>query len=237
MKFLIINPNMSKGMTDSITEVVKRVKNPKNSIEVISNVLGFDSLESFYEYEVATVGVVRIVKTLSKGDYDGILIACFGDPGLYAIREISKIPVYGIAELTLAGCYGIAGKYALIVAKKKAELMMETMINQYGLKDRLSGIYSVGIPVSNLSGNYDKTYSMLKDKVAQAIDKGADTIILACAGFTPFACKIQEELKVTIVDPVTLGYKMMEAYAEIDIQPSRTGLYAYMDDKELQNFK
>lgn len=237
MKFLIINPNMSKEMSDSITEVMNGVKNPNNSIEVVSNVLGFDSLESFYEYEVATAGMARIVKPLIKGDYDGILIACFGDPGLYAIREISKIPVYGIAELTLAGCYGIAGKYALIVAKKKAEFMMETMINQYGLKDRLSGIYSVGIPVSDLSGNYEKTYSVLKDKVAQAIDNGADTIIFGCAGFVPFACKIKEELRVNIVDPVTLGYKMMEAYTEINIQPSRIGLYAYTNDKELQNFE
>lgn len=224
-------------MTNSITEAVNRVKKPDNSIEVISNVLGFNSLESFYEYEVAAVGMARIVRPLLKGDYDGILIACFGDPGLYAIREISEIPVYGIAELTLAGCYGIAGKYALIVAKKKAVFMMETMINQYGLKERLSGIYSLGIPVSDLSGNYGKTYSMLKDKVVQAIDRGADTIVLACAGLVPFARSLKEELKVNIVDPVTLGYKMMEAYAEINIQPSRTGLYAYSNDKELQNFE
>ena len=237
MKFLVINPNMNKEMTDSITEVIDWVKDPSNTVEVQSNVLGFDSLESFYEYEVATMGMAKMIKPLKKGDYDAVLIACFGDPGLYALREISKIPVYGIAELTLAGCYGIAGKYALIVAKKKAEFMMENMINQYGLKDRLSGVYSVGIPVSDLSKDYEKTYGILKEKVMNAIDKGADTIIFACAGFTPYAWKLKEEFQINIVDPVTFGYKMMEAYSEINVQPSKLGLYAYTNDKEIQNFE
>ncbi|MHB1392082.1 MAG: aspartate/glutamate racemase family protein [Clostridia bacterium] len=237
MKFLIINPNMSKGITKSITEIVGWVKNSNSCVDVISNEIGFESLESFYEYEIATIGMVQIVKRLRKEDYEAILIACFGDPGLYALREISKIPVYGIAELTLSGCYGFAGKYALIVAKKKAEFMMEALINQYGLRERLSGIYSVGIPVSNLSADYDKTYSILKESVVKAIENGADTVILACAGFTPFAWRLKEELKVNIVDPVSLGYKMMEALTEIDIQPSKSGLYEYTEDKLPINFE
>ena len=81
MKLLIINPNTSEAMTEDIRRTILMVKNKEIDIEVIHSDFGAESLESFYDYTLASFGMIRCLKKHVK-DYDGILIACFGDPGV-----------------------------------------------------------------------------------------------------------------------------------------------------------
>ncbi|MCD2476476.1 aspartate/glutamate racemase family protein, partial [Staphylococcus aureus] len=57
------------------------------------------SIESHFDEVVSAVGVAETVRAGEReGGIDAYVIACFGDPGLAAARELTRAPVIGIAE-------------------------------------------------------------------------------------------------------------------------------------------
>ena len=59
---------------------------------------GPESIESFYDEQVAACGVLDEVRKGEAKGVDAYVIACYGDPGLHAAREATERPVVGIAE-------------------------------------------------------------------------------------------------------------------------------------------
>ena len=108
MKLLVVNPNTSDAMTEGIRETIDLVRMPGVEVEIAGVDFGPEALESFYDYTLAGFALCRYLEN-AKEKYDGVMIACFGDPGLYAVKEICQCPVLGIAETSMASwkqvCY------------------------------------------------------------------------------------------------------------------------------------
>ena len=83
MNLLIVNPNTSEAMTEDIRRTVEQAKSPDVSVTVTGPDFGPEALESFYDYTLAAFGLCRLLEQKTE-QYDGVLIACYGDPGLYA---------------------------------------------------------------------------------------------------------------------------------------------------------
>ena len=66
-------------------------------------------------------------------------------------------------------------------------------------------------------------------------EKGAEVIILGCAGLTGFSDKIEKEIGVTVIDPVRIGIKILESIVESDLKIARNGLYMSPSLKEIVN--
>lgn len=125
MNLLVVNPNTSEAMTEDIRDTVERVRSPDTTVTVTSLDFGPESLESFYDYTLASFGLCRLLEK-EKDTYDGVLIACYGDPGLYAAKEICDCPVLGIAETSIALSLLMGGRFSILAASEKAVPMMET---------------------------------------------------------------------------------------------------------------
>jgi allantoin racemase len=232
-KFLVINPNTSLEMTHAIKQTIEQFKHSHHEVDVISAKMGPRSLETFYEYSLATVGVISTLQDLNLDKYDGILLACFGDPGLYAIKEISPIPVIGIAEASISVSLLLGSSFGMFVALEKAVPMMENMVQQYGLTDRLAGVYPLELPVLDLEKDKKLTTDLLLKKGQQAVESGAEVLILGCAGLTGFSDTIEEQLGITVIDPIRVGFKALESIVESKLNVSKRGLYKPPNPKEI----
>lgn len=229
---LVVNPNTSDRMTDSIRHTVQSISRPPFEVKVERARVGPESLESFYEYSLATLGVLDLLRDRPR-DYDGVLIACFGDPGLFALKESCGVPVVGIAEASMALSILLGHKFAILVALPKAIPMMDSMVLSYGLRSRLAGIYALNVPVLGLEDDPEKSLLALERLGSEAIRQGAEVIILGCAGMTVFREDLSKRLGVAIVDPIVAGYKALEAILSGGIPISRTGLYKSTPDKPI----
>jgi allantoin racemase len=78
MRILVINPNTSDEMTRDIHEEAIRYARPGTEVETVSSTWGPRSIEGHYDDVVAAVAMLEVVQERS-GDFDGIVIACFGD--------------------------------------------------------------------------------------------------------------------------------------------------------------
>ena len=101
MKILIINANTSDVMTQGIDTVAKKYARPDTEIVTTCSREGPRSLETKYEYELVASSILEKVIEGNRKNFDAIIPACYGDPGLIAAKEISDVPVYGIAETSM----------------------------------------------------------------------------------------------------------------------------------------
>lgn len=226
-KILVINPNTSLEMTNEIRSTIKRIQDKNIKTITISPDFGATSLESFYDYHLASFAIIRLLNQLKKQNqiFDGILISCFGDPGLYAIKEISAIPVIGIAEASMSISLLMGQKFSLLVASKKAVPMMRDMVNQYGLTSRLASIETLNLNVLDVEQNKQDSIQKLILAGKQAIDKGAEVLILGCAGMTNMQSEVAQTLNIPVIDPVEYGYKVLETMVKNNFPISKIGLY------------
>lgn len=229
---LVVNPNTSLEMTEQIKKTIQKISYKEHEVIYKNPDIGPESLESFYEYSLATVGVLRVIAE-EKGKYDGILLACFGDPGLYAIKEVAGVPVVGIAEASFSTALLLGQSFSMLVALKKAVPMMENMVLNYGLSKRLASVEPLGTPVLDLEKGGQQTIEKMLNAGKKAIAQGAEVLILGCAGMTGFSNVLEKELSVAVIDPIATGYKVLESLVELNLNVSRYGIYAPPGPKKI----
>ncbi|MGY4316626.1 Asp/Glu/hydantoin racemase [Bradyrhizobium sp. JR3.5] len=66
----------------------------------------------------------------------------------------------------------------------------------------------------------------LEAEIARALEKGADAIVLGCAGMADLAHELSAQFGVPVVDGVAAAVKQAEALAGLKLTTSRRGAYA-----------
>lgn len=95
-RILVINPNTTQAVTDRVVAAC-RAAQPLLQWEGATARFGAPYIASEVSYAVAAYAVLDAFEANNQG-YDAVLIACFGDPGLLALREAAKVPVLGLAQ-------------------------------------------------------------------------------------------------------------------------------------------
>jgi hypothetical protein len=73
---------------------------------------------------------------------DAVLIGCFGDPGLWALRESSPAPVLGLAEAAFIEA-AAHGRFAVVTGGERWAPMLQRLALQLGRAEALAGIVTV----------------------------------------------------------------------------------------------
>lgn len=219
-------------MTEDIRATVMAAKSPWAEVDVICPEFGPRSLESFYDYSLASFAMLRELDGREK-DYAGALVCCFGDPGLYALKERMACPVLGIAESSMSLALLLGQRFSILAASDKAVPMMRDMVGQYGLTARLASVEAIGISV--LEAEHDKARSirLLTQVGEKAKAQGAEVLVLGCAGMTGIKHDIEVALGIPVLDPVDCGYRLLETLIQAKLSQSRAGLYAHPRQQEI----
>lgn len=234
MNLLVVNPNTSEAMTEDIRDTVERVRAPDTTVTVTSLDFGPEALESFYDYTLSAFGLCRLLEK-EKDTYDGVLIACYGDPGLYAVKEICDCPVLGIAETSIAMSLLMGSRFSILAASEKAVPMMENMISQYGMDHRSAGVFPLNMSVLAAEANREETISRLIEAGRKAVSNGAEVLILGCAGMTGIGKPVSKALGIPVMDPVETAFLTLEMMCKGGLGTSKKGLYKTPDKKKIKN--
>lgn len=223
-KALVINPNTSHSMTVSIRETAKRVFCPPWEMVVERASAGPESLESWRDYHLASVCVLPLLR--DHPDVDGIVLACFGDPGLYLLKEVAAVPVVGIAEASMSLALLLGGKFGILAGMRRAVELMDSMVRTYGLEPRYAGTCALDMRVLDFEERRAETLDTLEQAGRALRERGADVLLLGCAGLTGFTRDLEARLHVTIVDPVEAGCRLLRAIVDSGLPVSHSGIYA-----------
>jgi len=234
-KALVINPNTSPAMTADVRAATERVFQPPWSSVVVRAPAGAESLESWRDYHLASVCVIPLLR--DHPDVDGIVLACFGDPGLYLLKEVARVPIVGIAEASISLALLVGGKFGILAGMRRAVELMDSMVRTYGLEPRYAGSYPLDMRVLDFEKHRDETLDAM-DRAGRALrERGADVLLLGCAGLTSFTRDLEARLQMTVVDPVEAGCRLLQTIVDSGLQVSHSGIYARPAPQRMNNLE
>jgi allantoin racemase len=171
------------------------------------------SIESYCDEYVCIPDTLRHAINAEKRGYDAIIIGCFGDPGIEAVREALRIPVIGPGETSFHIAAMLGYQFSVISILKNIVNPLKVLAKKLGLKEQLMSIRVINKPVLSLAENIEETKRALIIEGRKAVEEDdADTLILGCMSeaFLGFAEHMKEELGVPVVNPVGVSVKMAE---------------------------
>ena len=143
----VINPNTSLAMTETIGAAARAVAAPGTEILAVCPSAGVPSIEGHFDEAIAAVGVLEQIKKGREQGVDGHVIACFGDPGLLAARELAQGPVIGIAEAAMHMATLVATRFSVVTTLPRTLIIARHLLHQYGFQDHCAALHAIDLPV------------------------------------------------------------------------------------------
>ncbi|RJG11039.1 aspartate/glutamate racemase family protein [Pseudomonas cavernicola] len=224
MKIQLINPNTSAVMTATIAAGARRVARAGTEVVAVTNVAGPASIEGHYDEALSVPGLLQAIRQGELVGAQGHVIACFGDPGLLAAREIARQPVIGIAEAAMHVATWVATGFSIVTTLGRTKVIARHLVERYGFNQHCRGIHAVEVPVLALDDNPQALQRTMREACAKALaEDESGAIVLGCAGMSHLAEALQQELGVPVIDGVSAALKIVELLAELNLSTSKLG--------------
>ena len=237
MKILLLNPNTTELMTRDMEEQARRYARPGTEIEGVTARFGAASIEGFYEEEYAILHFLETIKERAS-EFDGVILACYGDPGLYAAREISPVPVVGIAEASMLFACTVAHRWSIVTVLPRIKPMMEGMVRLHGFESRCASIRTT--PLSVLDCERDPAAAereIAKAAKAAVTEDGAEAILLGCGGMGPLDQRVGAALPgVPVIDGIACAVKLIEGLVDYGLTTSRVAAFKEPEPKPFVDY-
>lgn len=227
MRIKVINPNTTPSMTASIGTAARLAVSPGVQVLAVNPGHGPASIECHYDEAMACVGLLDEVRSGETQDIDAYVIACFGDPGLDAAREIARGPVLGIAEAAMRAASFLATGFSIVTTLQRTIVIAEHLVDKYGMRRHCRRVRACEIAVLDLEDPSSDAYRKIlaECRVALAED-GSSAIVLGCAGMADLSHRLSEKLGVPVIDGVTVATSLAEALVRSRLCTSKLGDYA-----------
>lgn len=195
-------------------------------VDVVSPEKGPIGLESYYHNHLASVQVHKRIVEAEKEGYDGVVIACYGDPGVEAAKELVNIPVVGITEASYALARILCTKFLVVVSAETAVPRQIRYIKTLGIPDYQYAVRPIGLTVIGVMSDRMSAKELIAKNCEIAMkETGAELIVMGCSGFSGLRGELEKELKVPIIDPVVAGVHVCEALIHMKIAQSKVSTY------------
>jgi allantoin racemase len=228
MQLRLINPNTTRGMTESMGAAARRVASPGTEIIATQPDSGPVSIEGHFDEAVSAIGVVEEVLAGERAGTDAYVIACFGDPGLMAGRELTRAPVIGIAEAAFHAATLISTRFSVVTTLGRTVIIAEHLLQQYGFREHCRRVRAAEIPVLDLEDNGDVAVERIIEEGRRARDEdGIGALVLGCGGMSELTDHIGREVGLPVVDGVTAAVKLCEALVGLGLGTSKCGDLAF----------
>lgn len=227
MRLLLINPNTSGAMTEAIAAAARAVAASGTEVRAVHPSFGPVTIESHYDEVFAAAGVAEQLRLATTWRPDAVVVACFGDPGLDAARELTDAPVLGIAEAAFQAASMLSTGYSVVTTMKRTCIMAERLVQRYGQHQHCRGIHGTDIPVLDLECCDPVTLQSIEQAARTALAQdGSGAIVLGCAGMAPLCAELSQRLGVPVIDGVAVAVKFAEALHLLGLRTSKRGDYA-----------
>ena len=206
-RILVVNPNSNEAVTKGIADALAPIQFADGpQIECLTLQEGPYGVETQEHVESVTMPLRRLVEADNASD--AFVIACYSDPGLHSVREVTKKPVLGISECGILTALTLGQRFGVIAILQKSIPRHLRYVGAMGVTERFAGELPVDIPVVELS-NEKKTFGRMVE-VGKALRErhGADVVVMGCAGMARYRKPLQDEIGVPVVEPTQAAVAM-----------------------------
>ncbi len=160
----------------------------------------------------------------ARAGFDGIILGCYGDPGVDAARELLTIPIIGPGEASMLFAASLGHRFAIITILESVIHLLRRLARDVGVDSKVASIRAANIPVLELAARREETYAQMLEagRLARDVD-GADTLVLGCMtmAFLSEHRRLAGTLGIPVVNPVQAALKLVEAHVAMGLTHSK----------------
>jgi len=207
-RLLLINPNTTVSISDLLQTHAQAALPADAQVQVVTARFGAPYISCEASYAVAAHAALDAwAAAIAPGQprFDSVLLGCFGDPGLLALRQASQMPVTGLAEASFVAA-AQAGRFAIVTGGERWKPMLERLAHSLGFAGQLAGIHTVSATGAQLAADPVAAQVLLARACGEAARRwGVQSVILGGAGLAGMAATIQPLVAVPVIDSVLAG--------------------------------
>ena len=196
---------------------------------------GSVTIECEYDEVYSAPQVVSMaVSEAQEQELQGVFVNCFGDPGVRAVREKLKMPVFGGFEPAIYLGLGLGDTLGIVTVLKNVVPMIRGAIARAGLEKRVVSVRTLDLPVLELQDR-EKLMAHLYLECKKAIEEdGVGVLVMGCTGIIGVTDEMRGRLladgyDVPVLEAAQCAMMLTELYARMGLYPSRQ---TYLDPPE-----
>src|SRR5579872_1914388 len=211
---LLINPNTNRAMTQQMAKAAARCLPEGVALQALTADFGFPVIATRVSFAIAAHAVLDTYAR-SPDVHDAVVIGCFGDPGLEALREIASEPVFALAESSILAADARGEPFAILTLGEAWIDMLTERAKLAAVKAPFIGVFA-GEGTGLDAERQDMAVARRLERLArEAISAGARTLILGGGALAGMASRLN-------IDAVLID--CMEATMRLAIAPARPAL-------------
>jgi len=228
MEILVINPNATVSMTEKIVESARRVAGQGTTIIAATGQPPAPaSIQGHHDEAMAVPGLLARLRQAEADGVDGVVVACFDDPGIGACREVFSGPVLGICEAATKAATMLSTSFSVVTTLPRSVPIIEQLIHGYGLSHQCRRVRSAEIAVLALEEEGSGAREKVRNEILRAVEEDrCEAVVLGCAGMADLTAWLTEQTGVPVIDGVTVATRMVEALIGCGLKTSKVGAYA-----------
>jgi Asp/Glu/hydantoin racemase len=213
LRILLINPNTTESVTALVANHARAIAGATATFVPVTGRFGASYISTRASAAIAAHAALDALAQHVAG-CDAVYLACFGDPGLAALREISPVPVIGMAEASCLEACNRGRRFAIVTGGALWEPMLTEFVAWLGLSDRLAAIRTIAPTGDQIVRDPEAALAQLATAcTACATEDGADGVILGGAALAGLATRIQPSVPIPVLCSVEAGTRAAVAAA------------------------
>lgn len=225
MRILVLNPNTSPEMTELVLRVLAPSTPAGVTLKPATGRFGARYISSRSAGAIA--GHAALDAFAEHGaDCDAVYLACFGDPGLMALKELADVPVVGMAEAACRQAALQGGRFSIVTGGERWGPILTEFTASLGLDGRLAAVETVAPTGGDIAADPDGSIALLAEACRRTAERdGAKAVILGGAGLAGLAARVQPHVGVPVICSTEAGFAaVLEAARKPLPKPSRGDL-------------
>ncbi len=204
MRVLLLNANTTASMTGRMVALARRGAGDGVEIDGATGRFGASYISTRAAAAIAGHAALDLlaseVGTANPRGYGAVGLACFGDPGLLALKELSPIPVVGMAEASLTLAAQLGGRIGIVTGGERWVPMLRELALLLGLDGRVAALRATSLTGAQVAADPAAAEDAIAALARACVDEdGADAVVLGGAGLAGMAARLQPRLAVPLL--------------------------------------
>ena len=223
MKVLVINPNISEGVTQRVQATLRAALPTDVQIDGCTASFGVEYIETRAEAAIGGHATLDLLATRYDG-HDVVIIAAFGDPALVEARDLVPVPVIGLAQASLTVAALVARRVSILTIANRMHDWYWDAIDRNGMRHRIAAVVAIEqeLKGQTIASFAEDSVEAVTAAVRATIRRdNADAVILAGAPLAGVADQVRPHVDVPLIDGVEAAARLAYGLAGLDLNRTR----------------
>lgn len=223
VRLLLLNGNSTESVTSRMVEAVRRLCPP--DVQLVGATAGFGApyiatrgaaaVAAHAGLEAVRAAVAREVAERGQ-PFDACFYACFGEPGIEALRAEMPFPVVGMAEGSILCALQLGERFSIVTVGDAWPPMLRDLMRRAALLERCAGIAVVPGEALSLADGRQGGAGAVREVVADVLAAQApDVVIIAGAALAGYARQVAGDFSVPLLDSLEAGFEQALALGRL----------------------